>query len=518
MSTKEGGFTLVELMVSLVVLAIIALAFFDLFNALLTSSELSQRESTAVALANTEMEFLKSLPYANLAVVNGPIVANQYLPASINRTVNGHQYLISIYINYVDDAYDGCGSYPTLALKELYCRNYPPPSGAPNIGDSADYKDVRVTVTDLANNSKLAYLDSYIAPGVAGTTGTNGSIFVQVIDNNGNPVSGATVTLVNNAVSPNVNVGNSTDQNGYAIFYNMPADKNYDYVVSATATGYSTITTIPSTGSLQATYPNQKLISQNSSSVTLMIAPEGQYSLLLQSTDTSGNPLPNAKIYVMGGYKDYTSTTNNQYYFDTIATNNSPVTDGNGLYGMTNLVPGNYYFCGITGSTGCSVGSTTYYLAAAVPYGGNNPLNPIIVPTYSASSPPSTTYSYNGNNYLQEVRLMLTTNSNFPRVNQLTPYSASLSSGSLSNFSFSLSGENLPCTGSSSNCGTSVSFTQNGTSYPAVCTGGSKNNYLSCTDNLSGVVLGQTQLVVTAGGNTLTLPTSPLLGGLIIGQ
>lgn len=519
MRINKGGFTLVELMVSLVVLSIIAFAFFDLFNALLNSSELAQRQATAVALANTEMEYLKSLPYANLAVAGGPIVANQYIPASTNKTVNGHLYLITVQIEYVDDAYDGCGPYPSLTLEKLYCRNYPPPSTAPTTNaDAADYKDVRVTVTDGATNNQLAYLDTYIAPGIASTTGTNGSIFVQVIDNNGNPIQGATVTLVNNSVSPNVDVGNTTDQNGYAVFYNMPPDNNYDYVVTASDNGYSSLGTIASTRTLQATYPNQKLISQTSSSVTLMLEPEGQYSLLLQTTDTNGNPLPNAKIYVKGGYKMYTSSSNSQYYYDTIASNNSPTTDSNGLYGMTNLVPGNYYFCGDTGSTGCSVNGITYYLAAAVPYGGNNPLSPINVPTYIASNPPSTTYPYNGNNYLQEVRLMLTTNSSFPRVISLNPYSASLSSGNLSNFSFTLSGENLPCTGSSSNCSTSVSFTQSGHSYPASCTGGPNNNYLSCTDNLSGVILGQTQLVVSSGGNTLTLPTSPLLGGLIIDQ
>ncbi len=518
MRTKESGFTLIELMVSLLVLSILALAFFDLFNALLNSALVAQKKATALTLANTQMEYLKSLPYSNLAISGGPILANSYLPASFSKTVNGLSYTVKTNITYVDDAYDGCGSYPSLALEEEYCRNYPPPPNAPNPGNAADYKDVRVDVSDSKTGVILASLDSYISPGITGSTGTYGTLFVKVIDNNGNPVQGATVKVVNNALDPVVNVGDTTDQNGMAIFYNLPPDKKYDYVVSASDTGYSSITTIASQGSLVPTYPNQKLISQSSSLVTLMIAPQGEYSLLVQSTDVNNNPLPGATIYIKGGYKMYTSSSNTQYYYDTINSGDSPTTDSNGLVGITNLAPGGYYFCGDNGSTGCSVNGTTYYLAAAVPYSGNNPLEPVVVPSYLSSSPPSTTFPYNGNDYLQEVRLMLTTSSTFPRVTSLNPYDGSLSSGNLSNFNFVLDGANLPSRATSSSCATSVSFTQNGTSYPASCTGSSGGTSLSCDVNLANTTTGNTQLVVSSNGQTLTLPASPLLGGIIIVQ
>jgi prepilin-type N-terminal cleavage/methylation domain-containing protein len=519
MRTKEGGFTLIELMVSLAVLSILALGFFELFNALLNSAFLAQKEATALTLANTQMEYLKSLPYSELAVAGGPIISSQTIPGTIYKTVNGHQYIITTTIVYVDDAYDGCGSYPSLALEKIYCRNYPPPANAPTTNvDTADYKDVRVAVSDSVTGSVLATLDTYIAPNVYGNTGNNGTLFVKVIDNNGNPVSGATVEVTNNSLDPTVSVGSTTDSNGMALFYNLPPDNKYDYVISASDANYSTLTTIGAQGSLEPNYPNQKLINQSSSLATLMIEPQGQYSLLMQTTDVNGNPIPGVKVYVKGGYKDYTSSSNTQYYYDTIAQNDSPVTDSNGMAGLTNLVPGSYIFCGDTGSTGCSVGGTTYYLAAAVPYGGNNPLNPIVVPTYLASNPPSTTYSYNGNSYLQEVRLMLTTSSTFPRINSITPYSVSLSTSNLSDFSFTLNGQNLPCSASSTNCSTTVSFKQGSTSFPASCTGSGAGLVLNCTVNLSNVTTGNTQLVVSSNGSTLTLPPSPLIGGLIIDQ
>jgi len=517
MKRPEGGYTLVELLVIIAVLTIIGLGSFDLFVSLLHGAVTASRQAVAATLATNQMEYLKSLPYDDLAITGGPIISTTTIPGVTTKTVNGDTYTITTKIIYVDDAYDGCGSYPTLALKEEYCRDYPPPSGAPSVGDTDDFKDVNVTVTDKSG-LQLASLDTYIASQVAETASNTGSLFVSVVDNSGNPLSGATVTAINNAISPAVDVSGTTDQNGIVIFYNLPpSTTGYDYQISASDSGYSSLTTIAPSASLQPTYSSQNLIAQSSSSVTLTLEPQGTDSLIIATTDVNGNPLPNAKVYVKGGYKKYTSSSDTHYYYDTLSpTDTRPVTDSNGLAALTNLVPGPYIFCGDAGATSCSVGSTTYYLAAAVPYGGNSPLQPIAVPTYDPSNPPSTTYTYNSVNYLQEVRLMLTTNSSFPRVGTLSPGDGSLSGGTLSNLAFTITGVNLPCSATASSCGTHVSFLQGSTSYTASCTGSSAGTQLNCTVNLTGASVGNTQLVVTANGNTLTLPASPLLGGFIV--
>jgi type II secretory pathway pseudopilin PulG len=519
MKKVESGYTLVELMLSLVVLVIIGLAFFDLFISLLHSAVIAQRQAVATTLANNQMEYLKSLPYNNLAVTGGAIPATTTIPAKITKKVNGDTYTVTTSIVYVDDAYDGCGSYPTQALKQQYCRSYPPPTGAPALDTNpADYKDVNVVVTDNSG-LQLASVDSQISALVAETASNTGALFVKVVDNSGNPVEGATVQAVDSTVSPAITVSSTTDQNGLVIFYDLTPDGGYDYTITASNAGYSTLATIATSGSLQPTYPNQKLITQNSSYVTMMIEPQGQNSLLLETTTTTGTSLPNAKIYVKGGYKKYTLSTNTAYYYDTLTpTDTRPVSDSNGLAGLTNLVPGDYYFCGDTGATSCSVGGTTYYLAAAVPYGGSNPLYPITVPTYSSDNPPTTTYPYGGANYLQKVRLMLTTSSTFPRVASISPYDGSLASGTLSNLAFTINGVNLPCSSNAASCTTKVSFLQNGNTYNASCTGSSSGVTLTCTINLASASAGNTQLVITVGSNTLTLPASPLIGGFIVTQ
>lgn len=512
----EAGFTLVELTVTLVAFAIIAISFMGLFSSLVRSTVVARKQAVATTLATNQMEYLKSLPYDSLAVVGGSIYSTSPIPATKTQTLNGIKYTIKTSINYIDDAYDGCASYPTQALKQQLCRNYPPPTGSPTTDlNPQDYKIAHVTVTDT-QNVNLAQVDTQISSSVAETASNTGALFISVIDNNGNKISGATVNVVNTTITPAANVSDSTDVNGIAIFYGLPPDSGTDYVITASKSGYSTLTTLSASGTLVPTYPSQKILTQQSSYTTLTIKQQGTPSIILETTGVTGSPLASVKVYAKGGYKKYTSTTDTQYYFDSMSpTDTRTVTDVNGIGTIQNLVPGGYYFCGDAGATSCAVGSTTYYLAAAVPYGGSSPLMPVDVPVYDPANPPSTTFDNGGTAYLQKVRLLLTTSSTFPRVTTLTPSNVSKTGGTLASFPFTLTGANLPCSSTASSCGTTVKFTQSSNTYTASCTGTSGTK-ITCTVNLSGVSEGLLQMSVTSGGNTLTLPGSPLLGGLLV--
>jgi prepilin-type N-terminal cleavage/methylation domain-containing protein len=513
---RESGFTLVELAVTLVVIAIVTLSLFGLFTSLVRSTIIAKRQAVASALATNQMEYLKSLPYDNLAVAGGSIYATSPIPATTTKKINGVTYTIKTSINYVDDAYDGCANYPDQATKQLYCRNYPPPTGSPSPDTNPqDYKIAHVTVTDKSN-LQLAQVDTQISARVAETASTTGALFVTIIDTNGNKVSGATVSVSNTTITPAANVSDTTDNNGIAIFYGLPPDSGTDYHITASKSSYSTLTTIVANGILQPTYPSQKILSQQSSYVTMIIKPQGANSLVIETVDTSGNPLGNVKVYVKGGYKKYVTTSDTTYYYDTMSpADTRPVTDASGFATLQNLVPGQYIFCGDAGATSCAVGATTYYLAAAVPYGGTNPFNPINVPVYDPASPSSTTFDYNGTAYLQKVRLILTPTSGYPRVSSITPADASLSGGTLSSFPFTVSGTNLPCSSVASSCGTTVRFVQGSNTYTASCTG-TDGLQLSCTVDLTGTTAGNTKMVVIANGYTLTMPADPLIGGIIV--
>lgn len=512
---NNGGFTLVELMVTMLVIGIVSASMIVLFISLVHSAVIAKRQAVASSLATNQMEYLHSLPYNSLAVAGGSIYSASPLPATTTQTINGVKYTIKTSISYIDDAYDGCGSYPTLALKQLYCRNYPPPSGAPATDSNpADYKIADVTVTD-PSNTHLAELNTQISARVSETASTTGALFVLVVDATGAPISDASVAVTNSTVTPAVNVSDNTDENGIAIFYGLPPDTGNDYSISGSKSNYSSLSTLKPSGSLSPTYPSQNIVTQSSSYVTLTLKPMTSPSLVLEAVNTSGTPLSNAKIYMKGGYKKYSNSTDTSYYYDNTAPCTTGTnTDSNGLCGVANLVPGTYIFCGDAGATNCSVSGTTYYLAAAVPYGGTNAFNPIIVPTSDAANPPATTFSYGGTNYLQQVRLILTTSSTFPRVTTMTPDDVSLS-GTASSFLFTITGTNLACSSSAASCATSVKFQQGSNTFTASCTGNTNPaTQLSCSVNMSTAAVGMANLVLSNSGGTLTLPGAPLIGGL----
>ena len=84
-----GGFTLVELIVSIVVLGIVSSSLLLLYTGLINSTSISKRKAIALTLATNQMEYLKSLPYSSLAVAGGSIYSTSPLPATKTATVNG---------------------------------------------------------------------------------------------------------------------------------------------------------------------------------------------------------------------------------------------------------------------------------------------------------------------------------------------------------------------------------------------------------------------------------------------
>jgi type II secretory pathway pseudopilin PulG len=511
---KEDGFTIAELVIGMVVMGTFMLSVIGLFVALVSSSVTAKRKAVALSLATNQIEYLKLLPYDKLAVAGGSIPSTTPIPATKTDTLNNVTYTTTTSINYVDDAYDGCGPYPNVTLKNLYCRNQPAPTGAPATDlNPADYKVMKVVVKD-PRGIVLVTQDTQISARVAETSSTTGSVFVTVLDSNGNPVSGAIVTVANTTIVPVVNASDSTDANGVAIFYSLVPDiTNNDYTVSATKTDFSSLSTLKASGSLSPTYGGINVFAQQSSSVTLTLNPKGPDSMLLEAVSTSGTPLSGLKTYVKGGYKKYVLTTDTQYYFDTLSpTDVRPTTDSGGIIALSDLNPGPYFFCGDAGATSCSVGGTTYYVAAALPYSGTNSFNPAAVPNYVAATPPTPTYNYSGDEYYQKVRLVMTTDSTFPRISKLTPDDVSLAAPGLSTFSFQITGVNLPCSTVAASCTTVVSIIQGATTLPASCTGTS-GLVINCTTNVSTLTVGRANLRVVVSGKTLDLSTSTALGG-----
>jgi type II secretory pathway pseudopilin PulG len=494
-TAKEAGFTLVELTVSLCIMAVMSLSVFGLYLSLVNSTLIAKRMAVANTLAINQMEYLKSLPYDSL-------IAQSASPLTETKKVNSFTYMVVTGIRYADDAYDGCANYPDLNTKKRYCRNYPPPSGAPATDTNpADYKGVNVTVYDK-NDKRLAMIDTQISARVAETASTTGALTVRVFDPSGQGIADATVNVKNITLTPTVSKQDKTDGFGTAIFYGLPPDSGADYSIQVNKTGYSSLTTIVAAGGLTPNYPNQRILAQQPSEVTLILAPMTTNSLLLETVDTNGAPLPGVKVYVKGGYKKYTLDTNKAYYFDTMTPDDTrPETDGSGLAGVADLAPiGDYTFCGDDGATNCKVGTTTYYLLAALPYAGTASLGPITLPPYDPAN--TDLFTYNGNAYQQKVRLIMTANSALPRAFTVTPDFINMSNN-VSNVKFTVAGKNLSTA--------SISLKQGATVYPNKnCV--STDISLTCGFDLSTATAGEIEMSITNSAGTVVLPISPLGG------
>ncbi len=68
---SEDGVTLIELVISLAVLAIVTVSMFSLYTNLIHGMFVAKNKAIATTLATNQMEYLKGLSYDSLAVAGG---------------------------------------------------------------------------------------------------------------------------------------------------------------------------------------------------------------------------------------------------------------------------------------------------------------------------------------------------------------------------------------------------------------------------------------------------------------
>lgn len=390
------GFTVVELLVAAVIFAILAISSLSTYVALNSSATLAKKKSIAITLANNKIENVKSLPYDSL-------LANS--TQKTTETVNGVNYDIETKIIYVDDAFDGCVNM-SQEDKIKYCRNYNlNTSNTTTDNNGADYKLVNVKV--YSSGKLLSNIDSQIAASVAETATSTGALKVIVTSSSGEPINNADITVNYPYPTPKTYTG-TTDSGGVIIFYGLEPNSQYEYKVSVSKSGYSSAETIPpkvdsSLGTLTPTFENPNIYAQQSTVLGLNINIIGKYSTIITAVDAGGYPRVNYSISAKGGYKLYTNSENQEY-------SNSatfPNTNSSGMTSAEDLVPGSWVFCENNGSNDCKVGGQLRYLQSIdAAIGGIDDEAPFYASIPSpTTSPPSLTFSYNGNQYLQSLIL-----------------------------------------------------------------------------------------------------------------
>jgi hypothetical protein len=224
-SKKNKGTSFVEVVVGS---ALLLLVFVGIFGVLRLSTVLisnNKAKVSAIALANEQMEFLRSLSYSDVGTVGG--IPSGNIPQEESITMNNINYTKRTFVQYFDSPADGL---------DVLDEN----------GITADYKNVKVEVSwTIKNKAKNISLVSNIVPKSIETTAGGGTLTIDVLDALGLPLEGIDVRIINNTTTPAIDITTTTNSFGRATFPGTPAASEYEITVSQN--GYSTAETYSTT-------------------------------------------------------------------------------------------------------------------------------------------------------------------------------------------------------------------------------------------------------------------------------
>jgi len=217
---NKSGFTLIEVLIGIVILAIMLMSLYSLINFTLKTIWEAKAKITATQLANQKIELAHNLDYDDVGTIGG--VPSGLIQATEIVSRNNIEYTVQTQIIYIDDPFDG-----TLG-------------GDPDDLLNTDYKKIRVEVSwDYRLQNKPVLLISNIVPiGLESSVG-GGTLKILVYNALGEPVPQANVSVINSLTDPVININTQTDDQGYLILPGSP-ESTESYEIIITKTGYST--------------------------------------------------------------------------------------------------------------------------------------------------------------------------------------------------------------------------------------------------------------------------------------
>lgn len=221
----RNGFTLIETLIALVIFAIIAGGVYLSYSNVLDIFSASYLNLTALGAMNNEFEIIRNMPYKDIGIQGGS-PPGKLLPEK-NITFGNIQFVVKTTIRNIDDLFDGTQG------------------GNPDDGAPADYKLVGIELSCPSCPRFIpAKATTAIAPPGLESVTSNGTLLIKVFNASGQPISGADVSIVNNLVSPIININDTTDSAGILKLVDI-ATSSAGYEITVTKSGYSTDRTYP---------------------------------------------------------------------------------------------------------------------------------------------------------------------------------------------------------------------------------------------------------------------------------
>jgi len=213
----NNGASLIDVIFGVSIMLIIFIGIFGIFKLSVELVSSSKAKTGALALANEQMEFIRSLSYDAVGVSGGIPAGNieQEEIITLNKTI----YTRRTFIQYIDDIKDGLEDEDKNSI-------------------NADYKLTKVEIkwTIKGIERKFALISNIVPKGVETIEG-GGTLTINSINALGVPLSGAEVIIKNNTINPIIDLIVFSNDSGKVTLPGAPAAADYEIIV--TKDGYS---------------------------------------------------------------------------------------------------------------------------------------------------------------------------------------------------------------------------------------------------------------------------------------
>lgn len=249
---EKKGFTLIESLVSIGIFVMLAMIVYATTLALIRESRLYRENTTLSGIADQYLEIARNLPYSQIGTINGnPHGPLPDLPNAATANINDTTYQMYYAVSFVDDPADGTAISGTDTV--------------PN-----DYKQLKFYIKNTTTGVTSSFL-STVAPKGIESLGNDGVLYIKVFDSLGIAIPYAMISIINTAITPNINLNRITDANGNWAEVGLPSSAN-SYRVTVTKNGYSTDRTYPiTTGNPNPTKPDATILNSQMTQVSFSI-------------------------------------------------------------------------------------------------------------------------------------------------------------------------------------------------------------------------------------------------------
>lgn len=294
----KKGFSLVEILVSIAIFAILSITVYEMVTTILRGISSYRQNIVASTLANQYMEIVRNMPYSEIGSISGNPSGNLAdLPNAIETTINDVLYKIYYVVSYVDDPSDGTIMNSTDI--------------SPN-----DYKQVKMYVLNTKTNITSSFLTNVAPKNLEGLI-DSGAIYIKVFDAIGQPVSNATIHITNTI--KNLDIIRTTNSNGEWIEVGLSTSSN-SYHIVVTKNGYSQDQTYPiTTENPNPTKPDSTVSNGEVTKISFSI--DKLSDLTINSLNQYCSPISNVGMEIRGS--KLIGLSPEIYKFDNLYSSNS---------------------------------------------------------------------------------------------------------------------------------------------------------------------------------------------------